>query len=197
DVTEPYFIGIFCFECGIKIVALGLALHRGSYLRNGWNVMDFVVVITGILSMLGGSFDLRTLRAVRVLRPLKLVSGIPSGAEVHHEGHGAALLQIGMLLFFAILMFAIVGLEFYKGDNLHMTCFSNATGTRGGGGEQLGQQPCGTDSTARICREDGAECRLYWPGPNDGITQFDNIFFAVLTVFQCITMEGWTDVLYA
>ncbi|XP_061406236.1 voltage-dependent P/Q-type calcium channel subunit alpha-1A-like [Lethenteron reissneri] len=47
DVTEPYFIGIFCFECGIKIVALGLALHRGSYLRNGWNVMDFVVVITG------------------------------------------------------------------------------------------------------------------------------------------------------
>ncbi len=26
----------------------------------------------------GGPFDLRTLRAVRVLRPLKLVSGIPS-----------------------------------------------------------------------------------------------------------------------
>lgn len=33
-------------------------------------------------------------------------------------------------------------------------------------------------------------------GPNDGITQFDNILFAVLTVFQCITMEGWTTVLY-
>lgn len=26
----------------------------------------------------GGTIDLRTLRAVRVLRPLKLVSGIPS-----------------------------------------------------------------------------------------------------------------------
>lgn len=40
------------------------------------------------------------------------------------------------------------------------------------------------------------ECRDTWIGPNDGITQFDNILFAVLTVFQCITMEGWTAVLY-
>lgn len=31
-----------------------------------------------ILAKVGSDFDLRTLRAVRVLRPLKLVSGIPS-----------------------------------------------------------------------------------------------------------------------
>lgn len=47
DDTEPYFIGIFCLEAGMKIVALGFVLHKGSYLRNGWNVMDFVVVLTG------------------------------------------------------------------------------------------------------------------------------------------------------
>ncbi|KAI9518383.1 hypothetical protein NQZ68_037946 [Dissostichus eleginoides] len=47
DDTEPYFIGIFCFEAAIKIIALGFAFHKGSYLRNGWNVMDFVVVLTG------------------------------------------------------------------------------------------------------------------------------------------------------
>lgn len=35
-----------------------------------------------------------------------------------------------------------------------------------------------------------------WEGPNDGITNFDNFAFAMLTVFQCITMEGWTEVLY-
>ena len=40
------------------------------------------------------------------------------------------------------------------------------------------------------------DCNDSWIGPNDGITQFDNILFAVLTVFQCITMEGWTAVLY-
>ncbi|KAI4790781.1 hypothetical protein KUCAC02_034406 [Chaenocephalus aceratus] len=49
EETEPYFIAIFCFESGIKILALGFALHKGSYLRNGWNVMDFVVVLTGCM----------------------------------------------------------------------------------------------------------------------------------------------------
>ncbi|MGH0135456.1 UNVERIFIED_CONTAM: hypothetical protein FKN15_036048 [Acipenser sinensis] len=52
DDTEPYFIGIFCFEAGIKIIALGFAFHKGTYLRNGWNVMDFVVVLTGKMSLL-------------------------------------------------------------------------------------------------------------------------------------------------
>uniref|UniRef100_A0A8C1JQU8 Voltage-dependent P/Q-type calcium channel subunit alpha-1A n=1 Tax=Cyprinus carpio TaxID=7962 RepID=A0A8C1JQU8_CYPCA len=181
--TEPYFIGIFCFESGIKILALGFAFHKGSYLRNGWNVMDFVVVLTGILSTVGTDLDLRTLRAVRVLRPLKLVSGIPSLQVVLKSIMKAMipLLQIGLLLFFAILMFAIIGLEFYMGK-FHTTCFDKITG----------RPLC---APARTC-PNGTECKQYWIGPNYGITQFDNILFAVLTVFQCITMEGWTDLLY-
>ena len=39
-------------------------------------------------------------------------------------------------------------------------------------------------------------CLPGWDGPNDGITNFDNFGLAMLTVFQCITLEGWTDVLY-
>lgn len=57
-------------------------MHKNSYLRSVWNIMDFTVVATGFLTIFisngGNNFDLRTLRAVRVLRPLKLVSGIPS-----------------------------------------------------------------------------------------------------------------------
>ncbi|XP_062840951.1 voltage-dependent P/Q-type calcium channel subunit alpha-1A isoform X4 [Trichomycterus rosablanca] len=190
DDTEPYFIGIFCFESGIKILALGFAFHKGSYLRNGWNVMDFVVVLTGILSTVGSDFDLRTLRAVRVLRPLKLVSGIPSLQVVLKSIMKAMipLLQIGLLLFFAILMFAIIGLEFYIGK-FHTTCFDDITN------EIREEFPCGTELPSRLC-PNGTTCTRYWLGPNYGITQFDNILFAVLTVFQCITMEGWTDLLY-
>nr|XP_020668758.1 voltage-dependent N-type calcium channel subunit alpha-1B isoform X8 [Pogona vitticeps] len=189
DDTEPYFIGIFCFEAGIKIMALGFVFHKGSYLRNGWNVMDFVVVLTGILATAGTQFDLRTLRAVRVLRPLKLVSGIPSLQVVLKSIMKAMvpLLQIGLLLFFAIVMFAIIGLEFYMGK-FHKACFSNETG------ERVGDFPCGEEKPARVCEE--GTCKKYWEGPNFGITNFDNILFAVLTVFQCITMEGWTDILY-
>uniref|UniRef100_A0A8C7TEK8 Voltage-dependent N-type calcium channel subunit alpha n=1 Tax=Oncorhynchus mykiss TaxID=8022 RepID=A0A8C7TEK8_ONCMY len=190
DDTEPYFIGIFCFEAGIKIIALGFAFHKGSYLRNGWNVMDFVVVLTGMLATVGADFDLRTLRAVRVLRPLKLVSGIPSLQVVLKSIMKAMvpLLQIGMLLFFAILMFAIIGLDFYMGK-FHRTCFSTDTG------EQAAEFPCGMEAPARTC-ENGTVCQEYWIGPNYGITNFDNILFAILTVFQCITMEGWVDILY-
>lgn len=47
EKTEVYFLGIFCVEALLKIVALGFLLHKGSYLRNGWNIMDFVVVVTG------------------------------------------------------------------------------------------------------------------------------------------------------
>ncbi|XP_052593188.1 voltage-dependent R-type calcium channel subunit alpha-1E isoform X4 [Peromyscus californicus insignis] len=192
EKTEPYFIGIFCFEAGIKIVALGFIFHKGSYLRNGWNVMDFIVVLSGILATAGTHFnthvDLRTLRAVRVLRPLKLVSGIPSLQIVLKSIMKAMvpLLQIGLLLFFAILMFAIIGLEFYSGK-LHRACFTNNSGILEGFDPP---HPCGVQGCPA-----GYECKD-WIGPNDGITQFDNILFAVLTVFQCITMEGWTTVLY-
>ena len=39
-------------------------------------------------------------------------------------------------------------------------------------------------------------CLEKWEGPNFGITSFDHIGFAMLTVFQCVTMEGWTPILY-
>uniref|UniRef100_A0A4W5M6B3 Calcium channel, voltage-dependent, L type, alpha 1D subunit, a n=1 Tax=Hucho hucho TaxID=62062 RepID=A0A4W5M6B3_9TELE len=56
--------------------------------------------------------------------------------------------------------------------------------------------PCAISGHGRQCPINGTECREGWHGPNDGITNFDNFLFAMLTVFQCITMEGWTDVLY-
>ena len=61
--------------------------------------------------------------------------------------------------------------------------------------DPVGDFPCGREAPARLCEGD-TECREYWAGPNFGITNFDNILFAILTVFQCITMEGWTDILY-
>uniref|UniRef100_A0A8C9L353 Voltage-dependent R-type calcium channel subunit alpha n=1 Tax=Serinus canaria TaxID=9135 RepID=A0A8C9L353_SERCA len=170
EKTEPYFIGIFCFEAGIKIVALGFVFHKGSYLRN---------VLLGATAGLG--------LGLSPFSPL-LSSPLP-GLQIVLKSIMKAmvpLLQIGLLLFFAILMFAIIGLEFYSGK-LHRACYTNNSGEL----EELDPpHPCGVQGCPP-----GYECRE-WIGPNDGITQFDNILFAVLTVFQCITMEGWTTVLY-
>ena len=32
--------------------------------------------------------------------------------------------------------------------------------------------------------------------PNFGVTSFDNILLACVTIMQCISLEGWVDVLY-
>uniref|UniRef100_A0A182TRC3 Ion transport domain-containing protein n=1 Tax=Anopheles melas TaxID=34690 RepID=A0A182TRC3_9DIPT len=112
----------------------------------------------------------------------------------------APLLQIGLLVLFAIVIFAIIGLEFYSGA-LHRSCYSL---------EDISQivkegefpTPCNADNDtiaptgAYVCNSSDSTCIEQWEGPNFGITSFDNIGFAMLTVFQCITMEGWTAILY-
>ncbi|XP_076286450.1 calcium voltage-gated channel subunit cacophony isoform X16 [Lasioglossum baleicum] len=206
EATEIYFLGIFCVEASLKILALGFVLHRGSYLRNIWNIMDFFVVVTGFITAFSQGIDLdmdlRTLRAIRVLRPLKLVSGIPSLQVVLKSiiKAMAPLLQIGLLVLFAIVIFAIIGLEFYSGT-LHKTCYSiRDIHFIVKEGEQA--SPCNTDNKseapfgAHVCDANVSTCMDHWEGPNFGITSFDNIGFAMLTVFQCITMEGWTAILY-
>ena len=39
-------------------------------------------------------------------------------------------------------------------------------------------------------------CREWSIGPNSGLVGFNNLAVALLTVFQCMTLEGWTSVLY-
>lgn len=64
------------------------------------------------------------------------------------------------------------------------------------------ETPCNTDNAtdkaggSYVCNYTTSMCLEKWDGPNSGITSFDNIGFAMLTVFQCITMEGWTAILY-
>lgn len=31
----------------MKIIAYGFAMHAGAYLRNGWNMLDFTIVVIG------------------------------------------------------------------------------------------------------------------------------------------------------
>nr|XP_058951235.1 voltage-dependent N-type calcium channel subunit alpha-1B-like isoform X1 [Pocillopora verrucosa]XP_058951236.1 voltage-dependent N-type calcium channel subunit alpha-1B-like isoform X1 [Pocillopora verrucosa]XP_058951237.1 voltage-dependent N-type calcium channel subunit alpha-1B-like isoform X1 [Pocillopora verrucosa]XP_058951238.1 voltage-dependent N-type calcium channel subunit alpha-1B-like isoform X1 [Pocillopora verrucosa] len=207
EAAEYYFVGIFCVEALLKIMAFGFVLHPGSYLRNGWNILDFTVVVVGVISLppvskfLGGNgtLDVKALRAVRVLRPLKLISGVPSLQVVMKSIVRAMvpLLQIALLVLFCILIYAIIGLEFLK-DKFHTTCFDKKTNSIASNPEPCDKGPFpGVRKIfrGRRCPEE-MTCREYWIGPNAGITLFDNIALSMLTVFQCITMEGWTSIMY-
>jgi hypothetical protein len=42
-----FFTVVFTFECISKIIAMGFFKHMHGYLRDGWNWIDFIVVIIG------------------------------------------------------------------------------------------------------------------------------------------------------
>ncbi|XP_044042877.1 voltage-dependent L-type calcium channel subunit alpha-1C isoform X12 [Siniperca chuatsi] len=210
--VEYLFLIIFTVEAFLKVIAYGLLFHPNAYLRNGWNLLDFIIVVVGLFSAIleqatkgdGGTpiggkaagFDVKALRAFRVLRPLRLVSGVPSLQVVLNSIIKAMvpLLHIALLVLFVIIIYAIIGLELFMGK-MHKTCVSENTVT--GTIPEEKPAPCAPDGAyGRHCNRNGTVCKMGWEGPNDGITNFDNFAFAMLTVFQCITMEGWTDVLY-
>uniref|UniRef100_A0A8C4SBI2 Voltage-dependent L-type calcium channel subunit alpha n=1 Tax=Erpetoichthys calabaricus TaxID=27687 RepID=A0A8C4SBI2_ERPCA len=210
EQVEYVFLIIFTIETFLKIIAYGLVMHPSSYIRNGWNLLDFVIVIVGLFSVVleqmthkpgeahhmggkAGGLDVKALRAFRVLRPLRLVSGVPSLQIVLNSIMKAMvpLLHIALLVLFVIIIYAIIGLELFIGK-MHKTCFYTGTDIN----VEDDPAPCAFAGHGRQCLQNGTECRGKWEGPNGGITNFDNFFFAMLTVFQCITMEGWTDVLY-
>uniref|UniRef100_A0A3Q4MK40 Voltage-dependent L-type calcium channel subunit alpha n=1 Tax=Neolamprologus brichardi TaxID=32507 RepID=A0A3Q4MK40_NEOBR len=214
EQVEYVFLIIFTVETFLKILAYGLVMHPSSYIRNGWNLLDFVIVIVGLFSVVletmthkssgeqatthhmpgkPGGLDVKALRAFRVLRPLRLVSGVPSLQIVLNSIMKAMvpLLHIALLVLFVIIIYAIIGLELFIG-RMHRTCYYIGTDNY----VEDDPVPCAFAGHGRQCIINGSECRGRWDGPNGGITNFDNFFFAMLTVFQCITMEGWTDVLY-
>ncbi|XP_073207653.1 voltage-dependent L-type calcium channel subunit alpha-1D isoform X5 [Lepidochelys kempii] len=210
EKVEYAFLIIFTIETFLKIIAYGLLLHPNAYVRNGWNLLDFVIVVVGLFSVIleqltketeGGShsggkpggFDVKALRAFRVLRPLRLVSGVPSLQVVLNSIIKAMvpLLHIALLVLFVIIIYAIIGLELFIGK-MHKSCFLVDSDIL----VEDDPAPCAFSGNGRQCAMNGTECRGGWVGPNGGITNFDNFAFAMLTVFQCITMEGWTDVLY-
>ncbi|XP_049881606.1 muscle calcium channel subunit alpha-1-like isoform X1 [Pectinophora gossypiella] len=197
EKVEWIFMVIFTAECVMKIIAYGFLFHPGAYLRNTWNSLDFTIVTIGIASMalqyfFRDSFDVKALRAFRVLRPLRLVSGVPSLQIVLNSILKAMvpLFHIAFLVLFVIIIYAIIGLELFSGV-LHETCYDNATNTIADE-----NQACSNEDVGYHCDEEQV-CKGPWRGINFGITNFDNIGYAMLTVFQCISLEGWTDIMYA
>lgn len=70
---------IFAFEVLVKMIDLGVIVHKGSYLRSGWNIIDAFVVSCNIAALLLGiandSMDtIKSFRVLRVLRPLKAIN---------------------------------------------------------------------------------------------------------------------------
>ncbi|NXE90543.1 SCN5A protein, partial [Menura novaehollandiae] len=110
-----FFVAVFTAECVIKILAL-----RQYYFRSGWNVFDFSVVVLSIVSKYQ-SLDqviffsptvLRTLRLARIGRILRLIRKARGIRTLLFALLMSlpALVNIGLLLFLIMFIYAIVGM---------------------------------------------------------------------------------------
>jgi hypothetical protein len=232
------FLVLFTVEMAIKMLAQGLCMHPHSYLRSGWNWLDFVVVIIGYLETYStGLPGISTLRLFKTLRPLRSLQRI-RGMRVLVQCILEAMPQmcnVLLFLFFIIFFFALFGVALFKGglrftcheyngdkgewESIDDVCRSHCTWTEEDvvldssiteprlGGCLLGNDTLQQESyydkvhMTYSCRP-GQECRCTYNGlddpycsvysnPNNGITSFESLPWAFVSLFQAISLEGW------
>ncbi len=88
---------IFVFEISAKLLA-----YRMSYFKDPWNVFDFTIVAIAVLPMGGG---LSVMRALRILRAVRIISVVPAMRRVV-EGLLHAIPSLGAV-------FALLSILFY------------------------------------------------------------------------------------
>jgi len=46
DAIDKSLSIVFIIEACLKIIAMGFIIHRRSYMRDGWNIIDFLISIS-------------------------------------------------------------------------------------------------------------------------------------------------------
>eukprot|EP00899_Mesostigma_viride_P006469 jgi/Mesvir1/15823/Mv03377-RA.1 len=233
--SEIPFMSFFLLEMVVKVVAMGFVGDPRCYLRDPWNVMDFLVVVGCVVSLLpslGGNVS--SVRTIRMLRPLRTINMLP-GMRVLVGTILRSLPMLGNVMLLTVslfLLFGISGVQLFGGV-LRNRCFIaraspgslsrmllryHAQINVGGSGQGIGADSVLWHGSAkypgyamagdRVC----TNRTLPWPGnvcdkergavcfdvenPDFGMTGFDDFIMASLTIFQLISMEGWTDIMY-
>uniref|UniRef100_A0A183BSL2 Voltage-dependent L-type calcium channel subunit alpha n=1 Tax=Globodera pallida TaxID=36090 RepID=A0A183BSL2_GLOPA len=186
---DYFFTTIFTVEITLKVIVYGLVLHKGSFCRNAFNLLDILVVAVSLVSFVLKSDAISVVKILRVLRVLRPLRAINRAKGLKHVVQCVivAVKTIGniMLVTFMLqFMFAIIGVQLFKGTFFYCNDASRMT-----------EPECRGDF---ITLEDGDTTR---PVRMTRIWQradfhFDNVMDAMISLFVVSTFEGWPDLLY-
>lgn len=131
------FLIIYTIEMLLKIIAMGFFMRAHSYLRDSWNILDFIVVIMGWISVgltysdMSGQ-DISSIRVIRILRPLRTINSIPgmSGLVQTILNSVPILVDIMILFSFMLIMFGTIATQLFGGKLSHR-CAKLVPGTNG------------------------------------------------------------------
>ncbi|NXE69920.1 CAC1E protein, partial [Calcarius ornatus] len=182
------FTGVFTFEMVIKMIDQGLILQDGSYFRDLWNILDFIVVVGALVAFAlatNKGRDIKTiksLRVLRVLRPLKTIKRLPKLKAVFDCVVTSLKNVFNILIVYKLFMFifAVIAVQLFKGKFFYCTDSSKDT-----------QKDCIGNYVDHEKNKMEVKCRE-WKRHE---FHYDNIIWALLTLFTVSTGEGWPQVL--
>jgi hypothetical protein len=181
--------GLFVIEMSLKIIAMGFFSGKGSYLGNSWNVLDFFIVLVSVFGIImADKIDLsflKSLRAMRGLRPLRMVSRAPGMKMVVNAIFIAlpACVNVVMVVLLCFLVFAIVGNTFFSG--LFYYC----------SGEEGDKYTLDrVDCVGSFTDSSGVTYEREWVNyPH----HFDTVPQGISTLFEIASLEMWPDIMAA
>lgn len=125
---------LFIIENIIKVISFGLIGHEGSYLRNFWNILDFVINIIDICTIGRKCFyydnSCRLLLSLRNIRSLRLITHfhyLKTLFKVIYKSWQYYIIT-SIFTFYFYYCFAVLGMnlfggKFYSCNNYNMTCY--------------------------------------------------------------------------
>ena len=99
---------------------MGFWQHRAAYLKDGFNRLDFLIVIVSIVNLIPGLNQgyLKILRTARVLRPLRTIKTLRKLRILMHTivASISGLFNVCLFLTFVFGIFAILGVHSFSGE---------------------------------------------------------------------------------
>lgn len=203
---EISFSSLAFLECLVRITALGFK----GFWSDAWNRLDLAIVTCGIIDFIPGvnSGSIKAFRTTRVLRPLRVVKRFPSLRILVRLLLDIIpmLGSVMVLCIFLFVTFGITSVQLWKGV-LRNGCYNNDGGRYqpSTGGFYIcsleaddGMNACPADvQFTGVYASNYTECRRGSPNYQNGALSFDNIWMSFLAIFQVVTLEDWTGVMYA
>jgi hypothetical protein len=96
---------------------MGFIIHRKSYLREGWNIIDFIIAVSGLVELFSFDINFKALRVLRVIRPLRTIKAFPTIRKQISTLIMSLpdLANTTVFIMFAMLLLSVLGLQQFHG----------------------------------------------------------------------------------
>ncbi|VDM20050.1 unnamed protein product [Hydatigera taeniaeformis] len=176
------------------LIDLGVVLHPHSYFRDPWNVLDAVVVLGALVAFSKKNLGtIKSLRVLRVLRPLKTIRRVPKLKAVFDCVVSSLKNVFNILIVYILfqLIFGVVAVQLFQGKFFACNDLSKETREECHLVTLFNLYPRGYFISYEHSDIPEVKPRIW----SARAFNYDNLIYAMLTLFTVTTGEGWPDVM--